>query len=212
MTSGVISVNGGVKLFLVDGGRFDFIGTGNSSGAIFLNISQYMYSSSSKLKDCSFVYCNAVCGGALYIAKKGILLQNVNFSGNSASKLGSDIFENCSSSESFYSPLTVQNCCSNSVGVVFALADDSTKDYLLPDCEFMTGERYVSTSNSFDVGNSCLDPYYPCETIGNAISYGKISGQEAFSITVKGEYEDISVTISAGELVHLHSSDNEESV
>jgi hypothetical protein len=144
--------------------------------------------------------------------KVGILLYNVSFTANTASQTGSDVYENVTSSQSFYTASTLQLCCSSSTGVSIALSDGTDKSSLLPECVPLSGERYLSSSNSYDTMNQCLDQSNPCETLAHAISNGQAAMENTISVTVLGQYEDINSSIPGGEFVHIHSPENARSV
>jgi hypothetical protein len=202
--NGAVSINGNVGWLVIDYGTFNDIGTGNSGGGIYVNISEYTGSSNSAIQNCVFSFCKAAYGGALYIGSSGIFLYNNNFSNNTATTTGSDIFENKTFSQSFYNTLTIQLCCTISEGITFALGDNTNKSDLLPLCIPPSGERYVSSTNSYDTQNTCLNEDTPCETLWNAIASGEAALEDTISITVVGEYEDSSSTISEGKVVHIH--------
>jgi hypothetical protein len=211
-TNGAIGVSGVVSLLNIDGGLFDTIGTGNSGGAIYLNASQFVDLTNSIVQNSIFQFCSAANGGALFIQNAGIPLYNCNFSDNTASSVGSDLYENKTSSQSFYNTTNIQLCCSMSTGTIFALNDGSNLDALIEPCISPSGERYISGTGSSDEQNSCLSSSFPCATLANAISAGQASSEALTSVTVIGEFEDVNSTIGAGLVVHIHSPESGQSM
>jgi hypothetical protein len=159
-----------------------------------------------------FNNCSAQYGGAIYVALLGTLLYNDNFTSNSASQAGIDIYENRTSIQSFYTASTFQFCCSSSTGILFALNDGTDKSNLLSTCVPPSGERYISSVSSFDPQNQCLNIDSPCETLANAISTGQAAGESTISVTVIGQFEGATATIPSGEVVHIHGPENSQSL
>jgi hypothetical protein len=204
-TNGAFSINGNVSSLAIDGVVFDTVGTGNNGGAVYLNILEYTDSTNSLIQNSIFVSCSAVYGGGLYINGPEILLYNDNFSNNTASQAGNDIFENKTSSGTYYNSLTVQFCCSDSEGVTISLSDNTDLSGLLPPCIPPSGERYIGSASGYDTQNSCLNQNTPCLTLANAISSGQASLEQTISITVLGEHEETNLTIVGSEVIHIHS-------
>jgi hypothetical protein len=212
VTNGSISITGTLSSLVIDGGVFSNIGVGTYGGAIYLNVVEFVDSFNSVIQSVSYSFCGAVYGGGLYIAGAGILLYDNNFTNNSVSETGVDIYENKTSSLSFYSASTVQLCCSDSEGVLFALADGSNLNGLLPECIPPSGERYLSSTIGDDTQNQCLNIDLPCATLANAIARGQASLEETISVTLLGEFQDDDTTISTGEVIHIHGPTESQGV
>jgi hypothetical protein len=142
-------------------------------------------------------------GGALYIELSGIVIYDVNFTGNQATSSGNDIFMNADSSQTFYHSTTFELCCSFSETVRFALMDNTNLDNLLPHCGSLQGQRYVSSTNSYDSMNTCLNENSPCRSIGLAVSRSVESGEEVVTVVVIGEYDDSATVVNTGIFAHI---------
>jgi hypothetical protein len=57
-----------------------------------------------------------------------------------------------------------------------------------------------------------LDNDNPCKTLAAAILDAESSGQTTVAITIKGEHEDLNLTIRSGLFVHFHSPNNSQSM
>jgi hypothetical protein len=200
-------------MFSIDGAYFGNVSVGNNGGALFLNVSQIAVSANSYIQNSRIEFCSAAYGGGIYIARAGVLLFNVNFTNNVALQTGSDIFENKTQSDTFYSSsLTLQFCCSDSTGVTFALADNTDKSDMMPECIPPSGERYLSVTNSYDLQNTCLNQDTPCLTLGNAILSGQAAFENTISVTVLGEFQDTNCVIPVTEIVHIHGPGTSQSL
>jgi hypothetical protein len=131
-TNGAIAVHGSLHSFSIDGTLLRNISTGNNGGAVFVNISQFSDPGDSYIRNIDILFCSAAYGGGIYIAQSGIVLYNINFTNNIATQIGSDIYENKTAANTFYSSL--QLCCSDSEGITFVLSDDTDKSSLMPGC------------------------------------------------------------------------------
>jgi hypothetical protein len=212
-TNGSISLHGTVGLLSVDNAYFSNIGTGNCGGAMFINVSSFTDSSDSVIQNTLVEFCGAVYGGGLYIAKAGVRIYNVNFSNNTATTAGVDMYENQTVDNSFYDSSKLEACCSLSEGeYLFALRDDGNKSDLLPICIPPEGERYISSASGSDTQNTCLSPDMPCESLANAILSGQASLQAAISVMVIGEYEGADTNIPVAEVVFIRSFGDSPSV
>jgi hypothetical protein len=139
-------------------------------------------------------------------------MYNVNFTNNTATEAGIDMFENKTEEQSFYSDSTLQACCSDSKGdYLFALWNSIDKSDLLPICIPPAGERFIS-SNGSDTRNACVNRYIPCESLAYAIVSGRISLQVAISVTVIGEYEGSDTNIPVEEAVCIRRLEDSPSV
>jgi hypothetical protein len=161
------------------------------------------------IENSNFGSCSALNGGAIYIGLSGIGLFDVNFTGNSASGLGNDVYFNTTTSQTFYTSTTFAFCCSYSDEIRFALSDGSTLDLLLPHCNSIQGERFVGATNADDEMNTCLNENRPCRSLGTAITRGIDAGDAVVMITVMGEYDDVSSSVSSGIFVHIRSTSAE---
>jgi hypothetical protein len=210
-TYGAVSFYGTVTSLGIINSLFKNVGTGDAGGGIYFNITQYADPSNSYIRNCVFTSCSALFGGGFYVAAAGLFLYNINFTNNTAQS-GSDIFENRTSIQSFYNSSTAQLCCSESEGNRFGLNDGSDKGELLDNCVPPSGERYISSSNSYDVQNTCLNQQSPCQTLANAILSGQAALEMTISVTVLGEYQDTNSTVPTGEVVHIHSPESVQSM
>jgi hypothetical protein len=189
------------------------VGTGNGGGAIFINVSSFTDSLNSIIQNSLVEFCGAVYGGGLYIAKAGVHIYNVNFSNNTATTTGVDMYENQTVDNSFYDSSTLEICCSDSEGdILFGLRNDGNKSDLLPICIPPEGERYISSATGSDSQNECRNPDMPCESLANAILTGQASLQVTISVTVIGEFEGVGTDIPVEEVVYIRSFENSQSV
>jgi hypothetical protein len=207
--NGAISLSGTVGVFWIDNSSFMSISSGNSGGALYLNVTSFENDEDSVIENSNFGICSATNGGAIYIALSPIYFFNINFTGNTAVNSGNDIFFNATSSQTFYTSSTFQFCCSYSDGTLFALSDGSNLDNLLPSCGSLQGERYVSSSNSYDQMNNCLNSNSPCRSIVSALARGLEAGDEVVMISVIGEYDDVASSVGSNLFVHLRSESDE---
>jgi hypothetical protein len=209
-TNGAIALSGIVTLFSINNSSFTSVGTGNNGGAIYLNVSTFIDNGNSWIRNSNIGTCSCSNGGAIYIEGSGISIYNVNFTENTASGSGNDIFFNSTSSQTFYSSTTFELCCSYSNQTRFSLSDQSSLDNLLPHCGTIQGERYVSSSSSsYDNMNTCLNGNSPCRSLGTAVSRGVDAGESVVIITVIGEYDDVASIINGNVFVHIHSETDE---
>jgi hypothetical protein len=202
-----------MRSFSIDGTLLRNISTGENGGAVFVNVTQFSSTGNSYIRNVRIEFCSAVYGGGIYIAQTGLVFNNINFTNNTAINIGSDIYENKTSTTSFYtSASTVQLCCSDSEGLTFGLSDNTDKSSMMPACVPASGERYLGLANGYDLQNSCLNEDAPCLTLANAILGGQSAMEDMISVTVIGEFEDSSSIIPVNEYVHIHSGEGTQSV
>jgi hypothetical protein len=205
-TNGAVSIEGLINTLFINGSVFNSIYTGNNGGGLYLSISSYGGDSENTcINNSLFRNCTAINGGGIYIASVGVALLNLLFTNNIASSAGHDIYENNTQSETYYNSVTVQQCCSSLLPMqnYFALADGSTLNHLL--CNKTIGERYVRSSNTYDLQNTCLNQNSPCRTISWAIQESQRVGEDNIFITILDEDDFFPIVISVGVVVHLHS-------
>jgi hypothetical protein len=205
-TNGAISLSGTMTSFSISNSSFTSIKKGNNGGILYLNITSYLNNENTFIQNSNFGNSSAIKGGAIYIAAGPIVMYNINFTQNTASSSGNDIFFNYSSSQSFYTIITFELCCSFSEQTRFSLSDGGDLDSLLPHCGSLQGERYVSSSNSYDQLNNCLNLNNPCRSISTALSRGVEAGDEVISVVVVGSHDDMGSSISAGVFVNIFGS------
>jgi hypothetical protein len=203
--NGAVSVSGNVTSFSMVGCLFTSIKTGNKGGALYLNVVDFSDNEDAVIENCVFGSCEAVDGGAIYLASSGISLYDVNFTGNIASGSGNDIFFASTSLQTFYTTTSLELCCSFSEIPRFSLSDGSNLDELLPHCGSFLGERYVSCNDSYDDMNTCLNQNNPCRSLAMAISRAVEAGDEVVEVMVMGEYDDVESVIYYGVYVHISS-------
>jgi hypothetical protein len=204
-TNGAISVRGTLTSFSIYNSIFVLVGTGSNGGALYLNVNSFTNNENSVIESTMFGGCSALNGGAVFIGLSGITFFDVNFTNNTGSGVGNDVYFNSSSSQTFYSSSTVELCCSTSNSAKFALNDSSNLDSLISECEDAVGDRYVSSTDSFDDMNTCVNQNMPCRSISGAISKGVESGEQTVYIVVVGEYDDGGCTVGVGVSAHIKS-------
>jgi hypothetical protein len=125
-TDGAISVTGNVTSFSIIGCLFTSIQTGNKGGVLYLNVTEFYNNEDTVIESSVFWWCKAVDGGAIYLASSGIIIYDVNFTGNTASSgSGDDVFFVSTSSQTFYTTTSLELCCSFSESPRFSLSDGS---------------------------------------------------------------------------------------
>lgn len=204
-TNGAVSVSGTVTSLSFVYCQFVSIVAGNYGGGVYLNVETFVNGEDSVIQNSVFVSCSAERGGGIYIGRSGIVIFDTNFSGNTASLSGNDIYFNSSSEQTFYHSSTFELCCSSTSGVRFSLSDDTDLDNLLPNCVILSGQRYISSTNSFDAMNQCLNEANPCRSLGTALSRSVESGDEAVAVTIIGEFDDSATVIGSGVFLYLAS-------